>query len=78
MMNEKGGDASLLIVIMTMLGYQKAEKTRVEAVKRLMKLRHFNGMIGGVPKKALYFIGTTQEGRLIYLDPHIVQKASTS
>jgi hypothetical protein len=31
------------------------------------------GVIGGIPKKALYFIGRDNED-LIYLDPHYVQQ----
>jgi hypothetical protein len=34
-------------------------------------------MLGGIPKKAFYFVGITNSDRLIYLDPHFVQSAST-
>jgi cysteine protease ATG4 len=38
-----------------------------------MECRLFQGMIGGKPEKALYFLGRIGEDRYIYLDPHIVQ-----
>ena len=43
-----------------------------------MKIPQFNGMLGGIPSKAFYFVGVTKKGNYIYLDPHLVQKASTT
>jgi cysteine protease ATG4 len=40
----------------------------------MMALREFRGIIGGKPKKALYFLGRHNTD-YIYLDPHYVQKA---
>jgi hypothetical protein len=40
-----------------------------------MKCKFSKGMIGGKPKKALYFIGVHNENSFVYLDPHFVQKA---
>jgi cysteine protease ATG4 len=37
-----------------------------------MESRFFQGMIGGKPDKALYFLGRKNEN-YIYLDPHLVQ-----
>lgn len=34
----------------------------------------FRGVIGGKPKKALYFVGR-KEDEYVYLDPHYVQEA---
>lgn len=39
-----------------------------------MMLKQFRGVIGGKPKKALYFLGRHNED-YIYLDPHFVQNA---
>lgn len=41
----------------------------------ILKIPQFNGMIGGKPSKALYFVGADGED-LIYLDPHYVQSSS--
>jgi hypothetical protein len=37
-----------------------------------MESRFFQGMIGGKPEKALYFVGKSRD-HYFYLDPHIVQ-----
>ena len=63
---------------MCMLGIGKAENSKIEAIQRIMRLKQFNGMLGGIPKKAFYFVGATKSGRFIYLDPHLVQNASTT
>lgn len=40
-----------------------------------MEMSSFRGVIGGKPKKALYFIGR-HNNEYIYLDPHFVQPAA--
>lgn len=44
-----------------------------------MKIPQFIGMLGGIPKKAHYFLGfekdPSKDLALIYLDPHYVQEA---
>jgi cysteine protease ATG4 len=40
-----------------------------------MKLKQFRGVIGGKPKKALYFLGR-HNNDFIYLDPHYVHSAN--
>jgi cysteine protease ATG4 len=40
----------------------------------MMTWKWFKGLLGGKPKKALYFIGRKDEN-FIYLDPHYVQTA---
>ena len=42
----------------------------------MMEMPLFQGMIGGRPKKALYFLGTYNRQHYIYLDPHYVQQAT--
>lgn len=39
-----------------------------------MSIKYCCGAIGGKPRRALYFVGS-MGGKLIYLDPHYVQKA---
>jgi hypothetical protein len=43
----------------------------------MMELKQFVGMIGGKPKKALFFLGHESKKELIYLDPHYVQESVT-
>ena len=73
-----GERTSLLIVMMCMLGCHKPEKSKIESLYQIMKIKQFNGMLGGIPSKAFYFVGATKSGNFIYLDPHLVQKASTT
>jgi len=44
----------------------------------MMKKNTFKGMIGGKPKKALYFLGIHNSQEFIYLDPHYVQTAENN
>ena len=37
----------------------------------MMESRFFQGMLGGKPEKALYFVGRIND-QYIYLDPHVV------
>lgn len=41
---------------------------------KFIEFPQFQGIIGGKPKKALYFVGK-QDKHYIYLDPHYVQTA---
>jgi cysteine protease ATG4 len=41
----------------------------------MMALKYFRGIIGGKPKKALYFVGR-KDDEYVYLDPHYVQTAN--
>jgi cysteine protease ATG4 len=50
---------SLLIIILCMVGLDSPDIQKIEAIKKLMTLRFFNGMLGGIPKKAYYFVGKT-------------------
>ena len=42
------------------------------ALKRLLGLPYSVGMVGGRPRAAHYFVGSTAD-RLLYLDPHTVR-----
>lgn len=40
-----------------------------------MRIPHFAGLMGGKPKKAFFFVGAHEpQSKLIFLDPHKVQK----
>ena len=56
---EAAKDSPLLFIALAMLGFQSSEKSRLEVLKKLMKMKYFNGMLGGIPNKAFYFIGVT-------------------
>lgn len=42
----------------------------------LLKLPSSLGVVGGVPRKGMYIIGSVED-KLYYLDPHFVQKHVT-
>ena len=50
------------------------EAKYLRSMEEMMALEEFRGIIGGKPKKALYFLGRHNTD-YIYLDPHYVQKA---
>jgi cysteine protease ATG4 len=60
---------------LTRLGTQKPSSRLQPMLLDIFKIPQFNGMIGGKPSKALYFVGADGED-LIYLDPHYVQSSS--
>lgn len=67
---------SMLIIVLCMLGINSVETGKIASIKALQTNRYFNGMIGGIPKRAYYFVGHTEDN-FIYLDPHIVHQGST-
>lgn len=67
---------SMLIIVLTMLGLDSVDQERCNSIKHIMMNKYFNGVIGGTPKKAYYFIGKTNSN-FIYLDPHIVHEGSS-
>jgi cysteine protease ATG4 len=60
---------------LTRIGAQKTSPRLQSMLLDILKIPQFNGMIGGKPSKALYFVGSNEED-LIYLDPHYVQSSS--
>lgn len=50
---------SLLIIVLCMVGLDSPDSQKIDAIKNLMTIKFFNGMIGGIPKKAYYFVGKT-------------------
>lgn len=62
------------MIVLTRIGIDKPEPKYLSMLERLMTLKSFRGVIGGKPKKALYFLGRHNQD-YIYLDPHYVQDA---
>lgn len=60
--------------MLSRIGLNSPEKKYLTILEKLMELEFCQGVIGGKPKKALYFIGKQKE-HFIYLDPHYVQSA---
>jgi len=50
---------SLLIIVLCMLGIDSVEPEKIASIMALQANRYFNGMIGGIPKRAYYFVGHT-------------------
>ncbi len=55
-------------------GLHSIEKEYHRSIKQFFKIPYNLGIIGGKANSAFYFVGEHQE-RLIYLDPHLSQKA---
>ena len=58
---------------MCRIGLEKPEPQYLECVLRFFKMKHFNSILGGTPKKAHYIVKDV-EGYLGFLDPHTTQK----
>lgn len=63
---------SLLLIIPLRLGTESANILYVEHLKSLLSLKSCVGIIGGKPKRSVYFIGWHDDS-LIYMDPHYCQ-----
>lgn len=64
----------MLVLIPTRLGLNKIDKDYYLPILKFFECELNMGIIGGQPKKALYFVGC-QKQDLIFLDPHIVKDA---
>jgi hypothetical protein len=64
--------ATLLISVR--LGLESISKEYFDSIRHIYKIPYNLGIIGGKKNSALYFIGEYQD-KLIYLDPHVNQKA---
>ena len=69
-------NTAVMITVVIRLGAQNSCKKYQPMLMDLFKVKSFNGMIGGKPKKALFFVGLQGED-LVYLDPHYVQDSTT-
>jgi cysteine protease ATG4 len=70
-------ESSSLVFVPLMLGISEIQPEYYEAIKFLLSIRFSVGIIGGIPKSALYLVGF-QDDHLVFLDPHLVQPACTS
>ena len=68
---KKGG----IIFISLRLGYDMLEPEYYKVIPLLFsKFRNNIGIIGGIKKRAYYFIGINGENKLIFVDPHYPQE----
>ncbi|EGR34192.1 hypothetical protein IMG5_021070 [Ichthyophthirius multifiliis] len=67
--SEKNG---LILFLVCKLGLEKTEENYLKIALKIFDYKNSIGMIGGKPKKALFFVGRIED-QLIYLDPHYVQ-----
>lgn len=65
---------SMAVVVLSRIGIDQPEAKYLTVLEDMMTLKEFRGILGGKPKKALYFLGRHNTD-YIYLDPHFVQKA---
>ena len=63
----------ILLLIPLRLGLNKINDIYIEYLLNFFKLNQFVGIIGGRPRKSLYFIGNHNK-TLKYLDPHNIQE----
>lgn len=59
------------MVLLARIGLDAPEKNYLGVLNKLFEIPSFNGMIGGKPDRALYFVGKNFD-QYIYLDPHTV------
>lgn len=65
---------SVAVIALTRIGLDRPEERYLKVLSRMMEVSQFKGVIGGKPKKALYFLGRHNQD-YVYLDPHFVQNA---
>jgi cysteine protease ATG4 len=66
---------SVLVILLSRIGLDVPHNEYREVVMKILDLKQFVGMIGGKPKRALFFLGHEGRKELIYLDPHYVQNS---
>lgn len=68
---------SVSVIILSRIGLDAPEPKYLRVLNKMMDSRHFQGLIGGKPGKALFILGR-HSSRYIYLDPHMAQPAVTN
>lgn len=71
-----------MVVVGNRFGLKSVGAEYYPAIKKLMKLNQFVGLVGGKPNFAYYFCGFIEKAvedadplnQLVFLDPHIVRQ----
>eukprot|EP00826_Nyctotherus_ovalis_P039864 TRINITY_DN3866_c0_g2_i5.p1 TRINITY_DN3866_c0_g2~~TRINITY_DN3866_c0_g2_i5.p1 ORF type:complete len:256 (+),score=61.76 TRINITY_DN3866_c0_g2_i5:653-1420(+) len=71
---KESSSSPLIVLVSFRLGLKQINPEYFNAIIRIMALHNFMGIGGAQGDSALYFIGH-QNKKLIYLDPHVTQKA---
>jgi cysteine protease ATG4 len=78
LIRQEAGDwrTPILLLVPLMLGVANLTPNFFKPVKDFFNMSNCVGIVGGKPDSAYYFVGY-QRNKLLYLDPHCVQKVST-
>jgi hypothetical protein len=76
LMNQSREEKKLLVFVCCQLGYKNIQENQYKQLIKMMSIPFCLGIIGGKPRKGLYFIGYEGD-ELIYLDPHLAQDEAT-